>query len=392
MENFKTPKHFLFKEGFEGRHLHTVFTQMGKKTVYDSAVQCNKCAYCGRTCPAQLETGREDCGPRARNLLLRFIMEGKINFKENPARVREVLSGCMLCGLCTKECFAKVPAHEHVLELERTYGHRKLPLSYRLKKKIIPLKSKSLKQKIKKIELGGNNAFFLPSFEAKFLEVSSALNTLRAVKKIFSGVKILWNGCGVYEYVYAPLPAARKAAQKLIEEYFAAAPAGDKKIVTDSLDIFNFIKKYPQLFYETEHFDRAQKLAANILFIADVLPRLDKTEKFEKIIFTKTAAFSAEDEIFKSSINLLSRNKNFLPSWNGENYPLPQLGYEHIKPKESALYLRRKIDFIKAAGADAAVTASLNSKRRLNKYLKKYYPKCRAIYIGDLYADEQTHG
>jgi len=377
--NFKTPDKFLFKEGLENFHLHALFTRLGRKTVYDSAAQCNKCAYCSRVCPAQLQTGKEDCGPRARNILLRLIMENKIGVKKNIAQIKNVLSGCMLCGACTKECFAKVPAHEHVLELERTFGNRKLPWFYRLKNKIIQKNPFGLKQKIKKINLNAENAgaLFLPSYEAKFLEVKSALNMLRAATKNFNGVKILWGGAGMYEYVYGTLPAARTAALKLMSEYFDAPPGG-KKIITDSLDIFNFVKKYPQIFFDTEHFDRAQKFAENIFFIADILPK-PRIKIPGKIIFSKTAAFCAEDEIFAFA-------KDF-PSWIGENYPIPPLGYEYIKPKECRKYLLRKIEYIKAAKAGAVVVPTLSQKRLLNKCLKKYYPECKAIYTGDFYAD-----
>jgi len=395
MDNFKTPKHFLFREGAENLHLHTIFTQLGQKTVYDSAAQCNKCAYCSRTCPAQLDAGREDKGPRARNILLRFIMEGKIDRKKNTARIKDALSGCMLCGTCTKECFAKVPTHEHVLELERVYGQRKLPLLRRLKNKIISLNPYGLKREIKKMDFGGKGkgAFFLPSFEAKFLEVNSAVNMLAAITKICGGVKVLCNDSGIYKYIYSKLPSARKTALKLMKQYFDADTAGNGKIITDSLDIFNFVKKYPQLFYGTENFDKAQKFADNIYFISDILPNLPKTKNPGKIVFTKTAAFSAEDKIFESSIKLLAKNRqNFCPLWEGEGYPIPPLGYQYIKPKESARYLRRKIEFIAAAQADVIVCGTLAQKRQLNKHLKKYYPKCKAIFIGDLYADKQIDG
>ncbi|MDR0292318.1 MAG: (Fe-S)-binding protein [Elusimicrobium sp.] len=389
MENFRTPKNFLFKEGFEDLHLHTIFTQLGQKTVYDSAAQCNKCAYCSRTCPAQLDTAREDKGPRARNILLRFIMENKIDRKKNVTEIKDALSCCMLCGACTKECFAKVPTHEHVLELERVYGRRKLPLSRRLKNKIISLNPFDLKREIKKTEFGGKGkgAFFLPSFEAEFSEVKSAVNMLRAISKICGGARVLRGESGMNEYVYSGLPAARKTALKLINEYFAADGGG--KIITDSMDIFNFVKKYPQLFWQTENFDKAQKFADNIYFIADILPSLPKTKNTKKIIFTKTAAFAAEDKIFESSIKLLAKNsQNFCPSWEGDNYPLPPLGYEYIKPGESARYLRRKVEYIAAAQGDAVVCVTLAQKRQLNKSLKKYYPKCKAVFIGDLYADK----
>ena len=392
MDNFRTPKNFLFKEGFEDLHLHTIFTQLGQKTVYDSAAQCNKCAYCSRVCPAQLDTAREDKGPRARNILLRFIMENKIDRKKNTAQIKDALSGCMLCGACTKECFAKVPTHEHVLELERVYGQRKLPFLRRLKNKIISLNPYSPKYEIKKADSGGKGAFFLPSFEAKFLEAESAANMLHTITKICGGVKVLQGESGMCEYVYSTLPAARKTALKLMHEYFGAVPGGGK-IITDSLDIFNFVKKYPQLFHGTENFEKAQKFADNIYFISDILPSLQKIKNPGKMIFTKTAAFCVEDKIFESSIKLLSKNcPTFCPAWDGENYPLPPLGYEYIKPKECARYFRRKVEFIADAQADVVVCSTIAQKRHLNKYLKKYYPKCKAVFIGDLYADKQTNG
>ncbi|MGB2578424.1 ferredoxin [Elusimicrobium simillimum] len=391
-----SPKRFIFRDGEEPLHQHVIFTQMGQKALYDSVSQCNKCAYCSRACPFQLLTNTEDNGPRARNILLRYIMEAKVGFRKNTERIKKVTSGCMLCGLCTKECFAKVPTHEHVLELERSVAARKLPLLYRAQKILISLNPFSLKNKLKKETAETAAAFFLPSFEAKFTEVKTGVKIYETIKNIFGTAGVLYEDTGMYEYVYGTLPQCRSRAQKLMEKYFKLCPTADKKIVTDSLEIYNFIQKYPQIFHGTQHFEKAQKFAANTKFLADVIPlnQIKKTDSEEKVILTKTSLFSAEDELFHSSSQILGKMfKHFTPAWYGQNYPLALFGYDKIKPKETAVFFKIKSEYIAYNQADIVVCTSLAQKNTLNKCLKKYYAKARVFYIGDIgngYADRKT--
>ncbi|ACC97617.1 Fe-S oxidoreductase-like protein [Elusimicrobium minutum Pei191] len=396
---YKTPpQRFLFNYGQEEMHQHILCTGLGEKNIYDSVSQCNKCAYCSRVCPFQLTQNREDRGPRARNLLARYIMEGKISLKQNTKELKEVCLTCMLCGSCTRECFAKVPTHDHVLELERALGRRELSFSVRFKKAFGKLTPFSLKRKIKKSALtpltGPDQVLFVPSYEAKYKETKSGFNAFKNLNDIFGKIAVFYKECGMYNYVYGPLPQARKEAEALIGFYFDKKMEG-KKIVTDSLELYNFFKKYPQLFKLTPLEEKAKKFALNVFYLADVLPAQKPTalKSQDKVLLTKTSVFSAEKELFKTSEDMLKNiyGANYLPGWQGEAYPLALLGYGHIKPKENKIFLENKIKFIASAQADILVCPSLEQKIILNKHVKKYYAKVKVVYIGDLYGGK-TYG
>ena len=109
------------------RHLKTLHTPLGERTVYDSIAFCNRCGCCSQSCPSYRLTGEEAFSARGRNQLARLILEEKISLKQNPALVYQAVSSCMFCGQCTAACAGKIPTAEHMLELRRALDLKLLP-------------------------------------------------------------------------------------------------------------------------------------------------------------------------------------------------------------------------------------------------------------------------
>ncbi|MEK7722390.1 MAG: (Fe-S)-binding protein, partial [Elusimicrobiota bacterium] len=71
------------------RHLSALITDLGEKNLYDATAQCNRCGYCGTSCPTYMLTGRETISARGRNQFVRMLVEGKA---KHPAEAAESLN------------------------------------------------------------------------------------------------------------------------------------------------------------------------------------------------------------------------------------------------------------------------------------------------------------
>ena len=68
-----------------------LLTELGERTVYDAASQCNRCGKCLEICPSYAASRRESMSPRGRNQLVRLLIEDKLS---DPESLREALDTC----------------------------------------------------------------------------------------------------------------------------------------------------------------------------------------------------------------------------------------------------------------------------------------------------------
>jgi ferredoxin len=368
-----SPKKFLFKYGEENEHLHILYTDLGKKTIYDSVCQCNKCNYCSRVCPTHLSAALESRSARGRNQAVRLIMEGKIAAPANKKELKKVLNSCVLCGACTRECFAKIPTHEHVLEAERAFAKRKWPPLARFILKIKKYRSRLLRRSLQnKIKTEEKDAVFLylPSFEAAFEDAKTGLKCME-ILRAEGPVNALFESCGLHDYIYGSLEEARKKAARLMQK------RGRAKMVTDSLEIYAFVQKYPQLFEGSERENEAEVFRQNFFYIADFIKA---TEAEGKVLLSRTNLFNCEESLFASSVKALSALPGYQNAWAGDAYPSPTLG----GVKKNKAFLINKIKHAARAQADTLAVCSPAQKAALYFWAKKYYPKLKVVHITDI--------
>ncbi|MDO3378605.1 (Fe-S)-binding protein [Geoalkalibacter halelectricus] len=91
---------------------------------YDDVLQCMRCGFCLPTCPTYALTGRERSSPRGRVALARAVAEKKLEF--TPA-IKEEAFFCLDCRACTSACPSGVRAGE-VMEVCRSQAHAFYPL------------------------------------------------------------------------------------------------------------------------------------------------------------------------------------------------------------------------------------------------------------------------
>ena len=65
---------------------------------------CMKCGFCAYWCPVYQEEKLEGSGARGRNMLIRNVLDGKLELTEELA---EKINKCTLCMTCTENCPAK---------------------------------------------------------------------------------------------------------------------------------------------------------------------------------------------------------------------------------------------------------------------------------------------
>jgi len=91
---------------------------------YEDVLQCMRCGFCLPTCPTFVLTGRERSSPRGRVAMARAVAEGKLPFGE---AMKEEAYFCLDCRACTTACPSGVKAGE-VMEVCRSQVHQQQPL------------------------------------------------------------------------------------------------------------------------------------------------------------------------------------------------------------------------------------------------------------------------
>lgn len=407
-------------------HIDALPAQSGTRSLYDSVCFCNRCNMCAQSCPTFRLRQEEFSSPRGRNQILRLVLEGKFKIAAYRRQIEQSMASCLLCGACSAACPGKTPTAEHVLEMQRALGIRPLPfllhkiLSWRTASPrlfdwaatlcrlahnggavkllrfsgltqlpflrwvnhaddILPRKIVFLRQHLKKTVFPQNpGVLYLPSLEAAYLDGSLGLAAWHKLQEHQPAV-LFGLSSGLFEYVYGSLRHARHAAQKLMMQ----AGNGTAPIVTDSADVYFFIKNYPRLFAHSKVWQRkARRLASRVRFIADYLPKKAKAEGFGRVQIDPSALFSFENEAFEKTEKIFRVifKKNLL-HYGYRDTPTPPFGYSFRKGNLSKQVCFCRVKDIARTQTDTVFFLSGLSALELNYWLKKYYPGAKAEHI-----------
>ena len=280
------------------RHLRVLQTEFGVRSVYDSVSFCNRCGSCQQVCPTYALTGEEPFSPRGRNQAVRLAAEGKLKIAANRARLEQLVNTCLLCGRCTQACAGKIPTAQHMLELRRALKNTVLPgllqklLGWRSRRPglfravvraglclrrmgllrlfrgcgltrlaalqwlehaddILPRRINSSDKTFWRQALQESpkepSLIYLPSLEAAFFMPSLAARVLKKAQQKYQ-VQV-WEqvSSGLFEYVYGDLRQSRRLVRRLIRRC-ARTGTGSLPLLTDSIDVYLFWRRAPQLF------------------------------------------------------------------------------------------------------------------------------------------------
>jgi glycolate oxidase iron-sulfur subunit len=266
---------------------------------YDDIAHCNGCGFCQTACPIFRSTGYEGGVARGRLALLRAVIEGRLEWSPE---LEEPLYSCLLCGACTSNCFGAIPTAELVTAARAEYLekvgrksiHRLLfdtllpyPRRLHLAARAAALGKNSGASELARAlgllrifgrDLSRAEAIVdrLPArpFRERFKPgvydgqgrgrpvayfvgcgvdvVSHAVGeaTLGLLRRFSRSVRVLENNCcGLPAWSYGDLDAARRLAGKHLPLIEAA---GADLVVTDCSSCAGFIKKYPELYSESD--------------------------------------------------------------------------------------------------------------------------------------------
>ena len=425
------------------RHLGTLLTDLGERTLYDAAAQCNRCGYCETSCPTYMLTGRETLSARGRNQFVRMLLEGKAR---NPAEAAEALSTCLLCGACTSACYAKVPTPDIVLEGRRSldgYGNNFfaraavrtlldapalfgfwLKLAYLVKRTGLPRLATKMglydflgmpglseaEGSINKVPLrfasellranpalrpegktAINWAYFAPC-GPNLLFTEVALATVRVLRRT-AGEGIFMENicCGLLAHNYGRMEDAREFARRNILRYEELKSTfGEFPLIADCSSCAAFMKSYEQLFTGDEEWrPRAKAFAAAVKDILEFIPP-DKAGKADPAALQKAGRVTYHDSCracHGQGIRLEPRE--VLHKLAGKSFrELPESdwccggagAYAFTQPKLATMVLDRKLRNIASVQANTVVVGGTSCLIQINTGLRAAYPTARAVH------------
>lgn len=408
------------------KYVDNLQTPLGPRSVYDSVCFCNRCGICAAVCPAYVADPKESNSPRARNQALRLLLEGKIKPKNNAQELENLVTSCTLCGRCESVCPAQIPTGEHVLELRRRLNLHLLPptlfrllrlretspklfyvlvrmglllrrtgllhgLSYTADfawlKHVLEILPARTAAPFKAEDKTRPTLIYLPSLEAQFLLPSLAQSVYKTACKKHR--VCVWNNtaCGLFEYVYGDLQRARQRVRALITRH-AKTGHGKLPLLTDSIDVYQFLKQAPQLFSGLPTWkEKATRFAQNIKFVTDVLPQKPSPAKqWQKpVLFMPGALLGAQSPAQQAALQILQTlfKKNLVECVYKDACTAPA-GYGFIKGPRAREYNLQAVRTVAQHQAKSVVVLSALAEMETNFYLRRFYPAAQAHHIAKL--------
>ena len=365
-------------KNFPKNHLPALETPFGARSMYGAVSYCNRCGSCLHVCPTYLLTQEEPFSPRGRNQLARLLLERKLKLTDNLSLIQKSIFSCTLCGACSQVCAGNIPTAHVVLEMRRLLKTHVLPASLhgflslrdthpdwfaRLTRggilmrrwglikllrfsgladlcglswlhradKLVPKFQKTVFEKARALLAQTEEKpalIYLPSLEAEFLLPEILISSYESAAQKFRTV--IWSNTstGLFEYIYGDVRRARYQLKKLILRHRAI---GELPLVTDSVDVFQFLKNAPSLFCAFPRWQqKARRLSARVAFISSFL-LADTKQISGPVALSNDSLFPSEMSCFTDVQKILQTifGQNFVEC----NYPvhLPTYGYSFGK-------------------------------------------------------------
>lgn len=400
-------------------------TLSGFRSVYDSVCFCNRCGFCASDCPSYQYKQQEPFSPRGRNQALRQILTGKIKPKRERDLLEEMVVSCALCGRCAQHCPGEIPTVEHVLESRRRTGISLLPrtlfwllrlrgrnsrlfatlikIGFELHRigvlrllawvpgfawvkhasEILPRKAPA---KPVVINEPHPTLIYLPSLEAEFLSPGLFEQTYKLASQQHEVA--VWSNMssGLFEYTYGNIRLARKLVRRLIVRH--ANIGGNVPLLTDSIEVYGFLKRAPQLFANLGSFEeKAKNFAACVHFITDFL----------SVDLKKVSCFSSPvgliaQEPFYIDTTVQSKAKQILHTLFKKNFVecdykagvVPSLGYGFVKHTYAPAYALSAVQGLAAHQTQTVFVLSGLAALELAFYVRTFYPTAQVRHLVEL--------
>ena len=424
----------------------------GARSVEESTVHCTRCNACVQSCPSYLSRHEEAYSPRGRNQIIRLLAERKIKFSDNETLLYDVCRSCLFCARCTAACAGVLPMAEHVLALRRAAewdflpaslkillrlhgthptlfdmllcvlrlfrragllhllrisGLLSLPPLYWLKhaddilpRRLLPLPSALKKHKINPCP-EKPDILYLPSFEAQYLDAQQGLASLQRLADKHPLI-LTRTPSGLFEYVYGNLSLCMSQAKRLLSRWHALSGKRPLPVITDSIEIFVFLKHFPVLFAGHPAWrKRAEGFAAKVQFITQVVSARKTAAKtagetVRCALDDSSLLYTADEPVLQSRKILKTLfGKNFVEC-EYSRFVIPAGGTAFVRGPERQNAVLENVKDVARRQIEQVYCLSGLAAWELDAALRRHYPQACARHIVHIQAkpwqnSRQTH-
>lgn len=406
----------------------------GPKPLQNSIMRCTRCNACLQSCPSYLIKPEETSSPRGRVQLLRLILEGKIKAENHLPLIRQTSQSCLLCGRCSLSCAGAIAVAQQVLCLSKATSLKKLPTSlkifWRIKEsfprlfdffmglvqflrryklftvfaisrqsplywakyahRTLPAPKRSFQKELKKINFHFSplqpDFIYLPSFQACYIEPDIGQKSIQILNK---KTHILFHtSSGLFEYLYGDNIRCLTQAKNLLTQWEKISSL-KAPLVTDSWEIFAFLKNYPMLFSSLPGWQkRAERFSAKVRYIADFIKPKKSTKKLKTALdYSGLLFLPAENISHVRKILKTQAGKNLLEC-DYSRFPIPLEGGVVVRPFQTEKILLENVKDIARQQIKQVYCLSGWAALMLGNALKQHYPTAKAhhiVYLQDQY-------
>ncbi len=404
------------------------------RTVSYSALCCTRCNACVQSCPSYLLQREEIFSPRGRVQLLRLLLEEKIKPAPHTKLIKQTLRACTLCARCTQTCAGQIPVAHHMIVLRRQMQFHFLPVTLRaahylraqfpaffdlllgagllLRRvglitllqfflptwlrhahKVLPHRCLSLKTVLKKHGISATDqnpdALYLPSLEVQYFDGNIARYTLKATHAERPHI-LQHTSSGLFEYMYGSQVTCLKQAKKLLrtwEKYSTAKPIA---LLTDSIEIYSFLKNYPLLFATLPGWKkRAEAFAQSVKFITDFSFADGKTDTSGRraALDDSTVLYPPTDAAERARKILLAKFGSNMIQCTYSRFPVPVAGGAFAYPAQARKVVREVARDVVQHQVTDIYCLSVWAALEISAATRRYYPAATAKHIAYLQAD-----
>ncbi len=420
-----------------------VMGPQGPRTLQNSVDYCTRCNACVQSCPSYLLKREETFSARGRNQIIRLLLEQKIKLNQNPSLLQQTAFSCILCARCVRACAGALPVPDHVLALRRTLGKNSLPFLLQmlvrlygthptlfacmvrlfqiLRKSgaihilrwlgvlqmpglrwvkhadyILPSTNKAFQKQLKKLktlpEPDRADILYLPSLEAQYADPQIACRTLQLTAG--KQVAVFWNqASGLFEYLYGNETRLMTQAKNLLTRWEKKSARRKLPLLTDSLEVYLFLKQYPLLFSALPGWQkRAQNFASHIKYITDLSFRPAAAHEEEPL----TCALDTSSVLYPAGATA-ERARKILKTLFGKNFveceysrfSIPAGGVAFAYGTSAEEMILENVKDVARRQLRQVFCLSGWAALELDAALRRHYPQAQARHMVYLFRDDE---
>ena len=228
----------------------------------------------------------------------------------------------------------------------------------------------------------------MPSLEAEFILTDLAQQTIQFLQK--QHTLAVWSNTasGIFSYVYGDLRQSRRQVRSLILRH-RRTQRGNLPLVTDSIDVYLFLKNALQLFLGNQLWEkRAQDFSACIRFVTDFIPPQSPVSSSwpTPVQLEHSALWGRQDPAFTQAEQFLYTifGKNFVECLYSD-VDMPAFGYGFMAGSCIEQIGLEAVKRVAQTQTKTVFALSGLAVLELSYFLKRFYPSAQVQHFVQLF-------